>query len=104
VDHSHNDYLELAAELGLPCAALFVAGIFWLAAWPLRASFRARSNLARALALGSFGAVVALLVHSAADFNLYIPANALVFAVILGVGYAVSLDESAAEITESRSG
>ncbi len=31
VDHAHNDYLELAAELGLPCAVLFIAGIFWMA-------------------------------------------------------------------------
>jgi O-antigen ligase len=48
VDHAHNDYLELAAELGLPCAALFFAAIFWLAARTLRASLRARSSLARA--------------------------------------------------------
>ncbi len=104
VDHAHNDYLEVTAELGLPCAALFFAAIFWLAARPLGASLRARSGLARALALGSFGAVVALLVHSVADFNLYIPANALVFAVMLGIGYAMSLDESAAAIKEPRSG
>src|SRR5271154_23286 len=104
VDHAHNDYLELAVELGLPCAAVFIGGIFWLAARPLRASLRARSSLARALALGSFGAVVALLVHSVADFNLYIPANALVFAVMLGIGYAMSLDEGAAAIKEPRLG
>jgi O-antigen ligase len=104
VDHAHNDYLELAAELGLPCAVLFFAAIFWLAARPLGASLRARSSLARALALGSFGAVVALLVHGVADFNLYIPANALVFAVMLGIGYAMSLDEGAAAIKEPRSG
>jgi len=100
IDHAHNDYLELAVELGLPCAAVFIGGIFWLAARPLRASLRARSSLARALALGSFGAVVALLVHSVADFNLYIPANALVFAVILGIGYATSLDQGGPEIRE----
>jgi hypothetical protein len=45
--------------------------------------------------LGSLGGTSALLFHSAADFNLYIPANALVFAVLLGMGYAMSLDESA---------
>lgn len=103
IDHAHNDYLELTAELGLPCAVLFIAGIFWMAAQPLRASFRARSSLARALALGSFGAIVALLVHGLADFNFYIPANALVFAVILGIGYAMSLHENEGEIMEPRS-
>jgi len=102
IDHAHNDYLELAVELGLPCAAVLIGGTFWLAVRPLCASLRARSSLARGLALGSFGAVVALLVHSVADFNLYIPANALVFAVILGIGYAMSLDQSAAETREPR--
>ena len=104
VDHAHNDYLELAADLGLPFASILLAGILWLAAVPLRASLSARSSLARALALGSFGAVLALLVHGIADFNFHIPANALVFAVILGIGYAVSLDQGAAEFTERRSG
>ncbi|MGA8765991.1 MAG: O-antigen ligase family protein, partial [Candidatus Acidiferrales bacterium] len=69
VDHAHNDYLELAAELGVPCAALFFAAIFWSAARTFRASLRARSSLARALALASFGAIVALLAHGAADFT-----------------------------------
>jgi len=95
-DHAHNDYLELAAELGLPCAALLFAMIFWLAFRTLQAALRAASTLARSLALGSLGAAAALLAHSVADFNLYIPANALVFAVILGMGYAMSLDERAA--------
>jgi hypothetical protein len=30
------------------------------------------------------------LIHSAVDFNLEVPANALIFAVILGIGYKVS--------------
>jgi O-antigen ligase len=104
VDHAHNDYLELAAELGFPFASILLAGILWLAAAPLRVSLRARSTLTGALALGSFGAVLALLVHGIADFNFYIPANALVFAVILGIGYTVSLDQAAAEFRERRSG
>lgn len=104
-DHAHNDYLESAAELGVPFAALLFAMFFWLAARMLLASLRARSSLARSLALGSLGGTSALLAHSVADFNLYIPANALVFAVILGLGYAMSLDanEAAAEVREPRS-
>jgi O-antigen ligase len=94
-DHAHNDYVELAAELGLPCAALLFTMIFWLVFRILQAALTAASSLARSLALGSLGAAVALLAHSVADFNLYIPANALVFAVILGMGYAMSLDERA---------
>jgi O-antigen ligase len=96
-DHAHNDYLELAAELGLPAAVLLFSLLLWLAGRILRASRRAQSSLRRALALGSLGGIGALLVHSVADFNLYIPANALVFAVLLGMGYAMSLEESASD-------
>jgi O-antigen ligase len=96
-DHAHNDYLELAAELGLPAAAFLFSLLFWLAGRILRASRRARSSLIRALALGSLGGTSALLVHSAADFNLYVPANGLIFAVLLGMGYAMSFEESAGD-------
>jgi O-antigen ligase len=88
VDHAHNDYIELAAELGLPCAAMLFAILFWLPIQFARASLNARSSLTRSLALGALGGSAALLVHSIADFNLYIPGNALVFAVILGLGYS----------------
>ena len=105
-DHAHNDYLEAASELGIPSAAILFGVFFWLAARMWRASLRARSSLARSLALGSLGGASALLVHSLADFNLRIPANALVFAVVLGLGCATSLDsaDAAPQINAPRSG
>jgi len=97
-DHAHNDYLELAAELGIPAAAVFFALVFFVVARAARATLRAQSNptrssfspsnLERALTIGAVAAASALLVHSTADFNLYIPANALVFAVLLGMAYS----------------
>lgn len=104
-DHAHNDYLELAVELGLPCTVALFAVIFWLIGQAARASMLARASLTRCVALGSFGGSTALLVHSLADFNLYIPANALMFSTILAFGYAMSLDlkaDRAREIIESK--
>jgi len=37
------------------------------------------------MGMGGFVAVAALLIHSFTDFNLHIPANALLFAVILAL-------------------
>ena len=88
---------KLATELGLPAATLLFSLLFWLTGRILRTSRRARSSLVRALALGSLGGITALLVHSAADFNLYIPANGLVFSVLLGMGYAASLETSTSD-------
>lgn len=95
LDHAHNDYLEFAAELGIPAAALLFLALFWMEARSLQAGLLARSSLSRAHALGAMGGAGALLVHSLADFNLQIPANALVFCSLLGMGYAVSLEARA---------
>jgi len=43
--------------------------------------------------LGCMGSVLALLIHSVTDFNLQIPANALIFAMVLGVGYKATCVE-----------
>lgn len=86
VDYAHNDYLQLAAELGLPAALLFWGLIFALAARTLRVCWIPGNHTRRAIALGATGALAALLLHSLTDFNLYIPANGLVFSVVLGLG------------------
>ena len=39
------------------------------------------------LCLGCMAGVIALLLHSAVDFNLHIPANALLFFVLLAIGF-----------------
>ncbi len=97
-DHAHNDYLELAAELGIPGAILFFSLIFFVIARAGGAALRGHAklaqsivapfNLERALGIGAVAGASALLMHSTADFNLYIPANALVFAVLLGMAYS----------------
>ena len=88
VDHAHNDYLEFAAEWGLPGAALLFGLIFWLLARAVSSCLRLPQPTERLVYLGSCGGIAALLLHSAADFNLQIPANALVFAALLGVAYS----------------
>jgi len=95
VEHAHNDYLEFAADLGIPAAAVLFLAIFLIAARTFQVSRVARSGRTRALALGTFAGTCALLAHGLADFNLQIPANALVFSVLLGMGCAMWLECSA---------
>jgi O-antigen ligase len=90
VSHAHNDYLEFASELGIPAAVILFGGIFYLllqSAWSFR---RNENRLDRAVALGCFGSILSILLHSMTDFNLQIPANALMVGVVLGMGYANS--------------
>jgi O-antigen ligase len=93
VDFAHNDYLQILAELGIPGAVLAGA----LAAWIL---FRCssvvllmRRSANWELAVGLFGGLVTLALHSLADFNLYSPANALALAWLGGIAVSAGLRE-----------
>jgi O-antigen ligase len=90
----HNDYLHLLAEYGLLGAAGFL--IFFL--WHVGSGLRTTGKLAwktselretrsdeLALHLGALSAMAAYVVHSAVDFNLHLPGNALVMAMIFGI-------------------
>ena len=79
VNHTHNDYLEALAETGIAgglCCAWFIGVL--LAKFLKR--FREPNNSFReTLQLAGFVACSGFLVHSFVDFNLHIPANALLF-------------------------
>lgn len=82
VDHAHNDYLELLADggaLGGLCGLSFIVLLFWRGFENLRS---AQTRMGRAIFAGSLVACSGLLLHSLVDFNLHIPANALIFLLL----------------------
>lgn len=89
MDHAHNDYLEFAAELGLVGSVLLFGLIQAGLALMVDGINRMGRTRDRYLLLGCAGGVIAILFHSLADFNLQIPADALVFATILGLGLRI---------------
>jgi putative inorganic carbon (hco3(-)) transporter len=89
VNHAHNDYLEFATDLGIPAALILFVSIALILARAVRTFLFGDRDFERVVALGCVGSIVAILLHSFADFNLYIPANALLFSAILGLGIAV---------------
>ena len=88
-DHAHNDYLQFLAEMGVMGAAI----LFVLGATTVRAAFRgvfsASDPSVWSLALACTGSLSAILLHSTADFNLYIPANAMVVSWIAAMASAL---------------
>lgn len=90
VEHAHNDYLELATEFGIPGAALLVAIAAGIAARALALAWRTLEDRAAYHALGAASGIAALGVHSFADFNLRLPANALIFSTLLGLAWAAA--------------
>jgi O-antigen ligase len=84
VDYAHNDYLQAASDGGVIAAGLALCFIVLLGRAVWRAT-RAEDPLEAGLALGGGAGLFALLVHSAFDFNLQIPSNALLFVFLSAV-------------------
>jgi O-antigen ligase len=93
-DRVHNDYLNLVADWGAVGGVIILAGmgvfIFWLKqTWPHvrrdENDFGSGQSNRFAFFLGATCGLAALAVHSAMDFNLHIPANALVGVTLLAL-------------------
>jgi len=85
LSHAHNDYLEYSLELGLVGGILLFGGIIFMVIhsfliWRVR-----RHPLVKGLALGGIISLISILIHSFTDFNLHIPANMLLFSVVLSL-------------------
>lgn len=94
INYAHNDYLQLVAELGFLGAPLLWVPIVWVLILTIRRVHRSGNRFEGAMALGAAGGMLALLTHSFTDGNLYIPANALVFSLLLALGYAAARQEA----------
>lgn len=91
VDHAHCDYLEVAAELGVTGGILVFGAIFWVLVLTLRHCKKGGGESDdKTISFACLGGMIAILLHSLADFNLYIPANALIFAIILALAWSSS--------------
>lgn len=86
-ERAHNDYLNTLADWGAIGAALITTALITLGAGVVKAwksvrrsesDFGSGMSNKFAFVLGATGGIVALLVHSAVDFNLQIPANAII--------------------------
>jgi len=86
--HAHNDYLEYMSELGILGFALLAAGILYILADAFLTWSKRRNPDIKSLAMGGLVSVFIILVHSLTDFNLHIPANVLLFAVILSLSWS----------------
>lgn len=92
-DYTHNDYAQFAAETGLLGLGMMGLVVAMSLAAALRAHWVRRDPLMRGIAFASIMGITAILIHSWVDFNLQIPANALLFMVILALGWiALHLD------------
>lgn len=81
---AHSDYFQLLAEMGVIGLFVFLGAAACVIAtvWRYRKSSFTRPT---ALEIGASGCLAAFLPHGWVDWNLHIPANAFLFAIVLGL-------------------
>lgn len=85
LSHAHNDFLEYISELGILGFLFLFGGIFFILIKVFLSWRERRDPEVRAIVLGCMISVTIILIHSITDFNLHIPANMLLFTVVISL-------------------
>ena len=101
-NHAHNDYLELLAETGIVGTALF-AWFAYLLIDRLRRGARWLTPAVTSAYAGVVGGIAAMCMIDLFDFDLRIPATALLFSVLLGLAIRIGKTPAESEKTDRRS-
>ncbi|MEK6303062.1 MAG: O-antigen ligase family protein [Acidobacteriota bacterium] len=99
VPQAHNDYLQIVADCGI-VGGLIALWFVILVFKNVGRGVRARDPLVAALALASGAGIFGILVHSLFDFNLQIPANALLFLVLVAFASSGAAIADASEVSK----
>jgi len=85
IDYAHNDYLQMMVELGFVGLFLMlwlIAGAIWFG---LREFWTSEGPFKRSIVLGATVGIMSMALHSFVDFNLRIPANAILFVTLVAI-------------------
>jgi len=88
--HAHNDYLEYFAEMGLLGGAFLLGGILILIILSFSRWRKEKSPWIKGVSMGCLVSLAVIAVHSFTDFNLHIPANMVLFTVIVAVVWVLN--------------
>ena len=84
-EYAESDWVQLLCETGFLGILVTLAFFGAIGRVAERTIERERSQRARGLLSGLIAGVAALLVHGLYDFNLHVPSNALLFAIMVGL-------------------
>ena len=103
IEHAHNDWLEMTAEVGLPMAAVIILLAGWLLARAASRIWRQQDMTLRWIGLGALAAILGGLIHEMFDFNLLAMPNAMLFSTLLAIVFLCGRPRPSPE-DESKSG
>jgi len=84
VEQAHNDYLQIAADAGIPGVLIALLFLFLLYKAG-RKALRSRNLIRRGIAAGALAGIFAVLVHSLFDFVLHTTAISILFVLHLAI-------------------
>lgn len=84
-NNAHNDILQFLSEFGLPAFLVLCWVVGYALSNVVNAMRKRHSHFSKGIGFGSMMAIIALMIHSTVDFNLQIPANALMFMLVLAL-------------------
>jgi O-antigen ligase len=90
VFHAHNDYLEYLSELGIVGMSMLLGGILLILVNSFLFWKERRHREVKGLALGGMVATICILLHSITDFNLHIPANMMLFSIVVSLTLVIA--------------
>ncbi|MFC2166824.1 O-antigen ligase family protein [Acidobacteriota bacterium] len=88
--HAHNDYFEYMSELGIVGIFFLLGGVVFIVGKTFLTWYRRRDAEVKGMVLGGLISIFVIGIHSFTDFNLQIPANKLLFTVILTLTYVTA--------------
>ncbi len=89
-NYAHNDYLQIASEMGIFALCLMVFIISGIVKKALATHRIAMSSFKSWISLSLATGILSLSIHGLGDFNFYIPANAIIFTVFSGLVFNIS--------------
>jgi O-antigen ligase len=88
-EHAENDYIEILTDTGFTGFAL-IAGMICAYFYSVMKGWRIRhNNFVKCIVAGGISSCMAIVVHSLTDFNMRIPANAMLLTIIAAITYSV---------------
>ncbi len=83
--YAHSDFLELLSDTGIIGLSIFMAFGLVSVVWLFRRFHKRYDPYVTGISIGILGSLASIFVHSFTDFSLQIPANAILFVIILAL-------------------
>ncbi|NLS12475.1 O-antigen ligase family protein [Vibrio sp. SM6] len=90
-DFAHSEYIQFAAEAGLPATVLLGSVVLYSLAKCAVTLHRRHSRTMKGIALGALMAIIGMLIHIGTDFGLQPMANAITFIFVLFLANATAV-------------